>query len=95
MAAARDAFADAIALDPNYGEALYNLAISNEAQDPQKSVELMERAIAIDPNYFAAHQELGRLYHEAGDLARAEYHFRRSLEIEVWRCARCLNSNLS
>jgi tetratricopeptide (TPR) repeat protein len=81
-AAAGDAFAHAIALDPNYEEALYNLATSIEAQDPPKSVELLERAIAIDPNYFAAHQELGKLYHKVGDLPRAEYHFRRSLEID-------------
>ncbi len=80
--AARDAFAEAVQLDPNKAEALYNLGVAVEEKDVQRSVELMERAIEIDPSYFVAHQELGKLYQKAGDLPRAEYHLRRSLEIE-------------
>ncbi len=81
-AAARDAFEEAIRIDPDYEEALYNLAVIKEETDPQTSVELLERAIQIDPDYALAHQVLGRLSQRAEDLARAEYHFRRSLEID-------------
>jgi tetratricopeptide (TPR) repeat protein len=80
--AARDTFDEAIRLDPDYEEALYNLAVLDEKRSPQRSIELLERAIQIDPDYAIAHQALGRLYQRARDLVRAEYHFRRSLEID-------------
>ena len=67
---------------PEYEEALYNLGILEEAINPQRSVELLEKAISIDPDYAIAHQALGRYYHRVGDLPRAEYHLRRSLEID-------------
>jgi tetratricopeptide (TPR) repeat protein len=81
-AAARDTFEEAIRIDPHYEEALYNLAVLDEEANPQKSVELLERAIQIDPDYATAHQALGRLFQKAKDLVRAEYHFRRSLEVD-------------
>lgn len=38
--------------------------------------------IDIAPDYFVAHEELAKLYPKTGDLPRAQYHFRRSLEIQ-------------
>jgi tetratricopeptide (TPR) repeat protein len=81
-ASARDAFEEAIRIDPYYEEALYNLAVLDEKTNPQRSVDLLERAIQIDPDYAIAHQLLGRLAQRVKDLLRAEYHFRRSLEID-------------
>jgi tetratricopeptide (TPR) repeat protein len=81
-AAAHEAFTEAVVLDPEYEEALYNLALTESQQNPQKSIELLEKAIAIDSEYFAAHQAIGKLYQKSADLPRAEYHFRRSLEID-------------
>ena len=86
-AAARDAFAEALQIDPNYEEALYNLALFEGKKDIRKSIELLERAIEINPQYFLAHQELGQALQRSGDLPEAEYHFRRSLEItpgDIW-----------
>lgn len=80
--AARDAFEEASRLDPEYEEALYNLALIEEETHPKRSAELLEKAIQIDPDYAAAHQVLGRVYQEMADLNRAEVHFRRSLEID-------------
>lgn len=37
IASARKAFKEAIELDPNYEEALYNLAVIDEKSDPQRS----------------------------------------------------------
>jgi tetratricopeptide (TPR) repeat protein len=81
-ASGRDAFEEAIQIDPNYEEALYNLAVLEEKSNPPRSLELLERAIQIEPDYLLAHQALSRLAQRAKDLARAEYHFRRSLEID-------------
>ena len=80
--AAQDALEQAIEIDPQYEEAMYNLARTHEEKDPARAVELLERAIEIDPDYFLAHQRLGVLRHHSGDLIRAEYHFRRSLEAD-------------
>jgi tetratricopeptide (TPR) repeat protein len=80
--AARDAFEEAIRIDPDYEEALYNLAALDERTNPRKSLELLKRAIEVDPEYAMAHQMLGRLFQRAKDLTRAECHFRRSLEID-------------
>lgn len=79
---ARNAFEEAIKIDSNYEEALYNLAILEEKQNPQRSIELLEKAIQIDPKYSMAHQALGRLHQRSKDLPRAEYHFRHSLVID-------------
>jgi tetratricopeptide (TPR) repeat protein len=80
--AARNAFEEAIQIEPCNEEALYNLAKLERVQNPQRATELLEKAIEIDPYYSIAHQEIGRLYHHAGDLVRAEYHFRNSLEAD-------------
>jgi tetratricopeptide (TPR) repeat protein len=77
---AQSAFEEAIRIDPNYEEALYNLAKIEKDADERKAVDHLERAIAIDPDYSLAHQELGKLYQHSGDLTSAEYHFRRSLD---------------
>jgi tetratricopeptide (TPR) repeat protein len=80
--AARGAFEEAVQLNPFYEEALYNLATLEEETEPQTAIDLLERAIQIDPDYAIAHQSLGRLHQKNRDLVRADYHFRRSLEID-------------
>lgn len=80
--AAKEAFEEAIRIDPEYEEALYNLATLEEKTDPSKSVVLLERAIKIDSNYALAHRALARLYQNIRNPLRAEYHFRRCLEID-------------
>jgi Tfp pilus assembly protein PilF len=80
--AAQDAFVQAIQIDPRYEEAMYNLAGMHEKDDPASAIELLEKAIEIDADYSLAHQRLGIPLHRSGDLIRAEYHFRRSLEAD-------------
>jgi superkiller protein 3 len=79
--AAIEAFEEAIKLDPNYDEAMYNLAAIEEETDPPKARDLLERAIQIDANYALAHQMLGRVYVRLRDFDRAEHHYRQCLEI--------------
>lgn len=60
-AAARNAFEEAVRIDPDYEEALYNLAVLDEMANPKKAIDLLERAIQLDPDYAIAHRTLGRL----------------------------------
>ncbi|MEG4317755.1 MULTISPECIES: tetratricopeptide repeat protein [unclassified Microcoleus] len=46
------------------------------------AIECYERAIAIDPNYAAAHSNLGVVKQHTGRLAEAIAHYRQALEID-------------
>jgi tetratricopeptide (TPR) repeat protein len=86
-AAAREAFEEAIKIDPNYDEAMYNLAVIEEKTNPTMARQLLERAVQIDPGYAIAHHMLGRVFTRLKDLDRAEFHYRKCLEIkpaEYW-----------
>jgi tetratricopeptide (TPR) repeat protein len=85
-ATAQDAFEEALRIDPQYEEAFYNLAAMQEESNPARAAELLEKAIEIDADYSLAHQRLGILRHRSGDLIRAEYHFRRSIEADPTDC---------
>src|SRR5207302_9233571 len=78
--AARPLFEEAISLDPNYEEPLYNLAsVEKHANNSEKAVSLLRRALEIDPDYALAHREIGILLHGEGNMEEAEYHLRRAL----------------
>lgn len=79
---AQQAFEEAISLEPDYEEALFNLATLVKERDGGRAVSLLRRALDIDPQYAAAHRELGVLLQRARDLAEAEYHLRRALEFD-------------
>jgi len=79
---AKAAFEEAIALDPEYEEAIYNLAVVEKKTNPQKARELLERAIQLDPNRPSAHGLLGLICQRMKEPIPAEQHFRRALEID-------------
>jgi len=47
-----------------------------------EAIAHLERAVAIDPEYMEAHNNLGVRYYERGDYDRSLVHFRRAMEIE-------------
>ena len=47
---------------------------------PERAREAYRHALRLDPSHAAAHLNLGRLLHEAGDAAAAEGEYRRALE---------------
>ena len=82
VAAATDAFKKALEMDDGADEAMYNLALIYETKQPTKAQSLLEQALAVDPNYFLAHQTLGRIRQRSTAYICAEYHFRRCLDIQ-------------
>jgi len=78
---AKKAFEEAISIDPNYEESLYNLAENVKSSEPERAIQLLERAVRIDPRYLEAHRTLGLLREKGGELQEAEKHFRECLEI--------------
>ena len=79
---AKAAFEEAILIDPRHDEAMYNLAVLEEEVDPERCVELLRRAVEIDPDYAIAHQLLGVALQRQGNRDIAEQHFRKCLEID-------------
>jgi tetratricopeptide (TPR) repeat protein len=58
---------------------LYRIAGTLEETDPVHAVHTYRQALALDPGHADAHVNLGRLLHEAGELAEAERHYRATL----------------
>lgn len=86
---ARAAFEEAIAIDPEYEEAIYNLAVIEKKTNPRRARQLLERAIQLDPNRASAHGLLGLICQRLEESIPAEKHLRRALEInpkDYWSC---------
>jgi len=86
-AEARDAYREALALDPDHEDALYYLGNTElELGDYQGAAAAWERLVAVNPASARGHSRLGDLYAcpEPGaprDLSRAEAEYRRALEL--------------
>jgi tetratricopeptide (TPR) repeat protein len=84
---AKKCFEAAILLDDSYEEAYVNLAQLVQETSPERALELLERAIEVDPNYALAHQRAGILSEELQDTLAAQYHFERAVELDdldIW-----------
>lgn len=87
IADARDAYQQALALDPRHEDALYYFgSMELELGRYQDAGAAWERLLEINPSSARAHSRLGDLYAclepgAPGDLARAEAEFRRALEL--------------
>ena len=57
----------------------YELGVSLEATDPAAAAMAYARAIAARPDFADAHNNLGRIHHDAQRLALAEAHYRIAL----------------
>ena len=57
----------------------YDLGCDLEAVAPAEARDAYRRAVALDPHHADAHVNLGRLLHEAGEVAAAENHYRIAL----------------
>jgi tetratricopeptide (TPR) repeat protein len=82
VVAARASFTKAIKINPCYEEAYYNLGQTYTLEDPKKSVALFRKAIELDPEYAMAHCELGWTLRKLDCYPEAEFHLKRSLELD-------------
>jgi tetratricopeptide (TPR) repeat protein len=78
-----DCYHQALKLDPNYEEALYNLGCEYKLQNKPIQAEIhLRKAIAIDPKYSRACAELGRVLSIKGELKEAANLLRKSIRLE-------------
>jgi len=58
----------------------FNLGVELEATSIKEAQRAYHMALALDPKRGDAHLNLGKLYHDAHDLAKAEAHYRAAAE---------------
>jgi TolB-like protein len=75
---------EALALEPDNDEALSALSIVLRESDMDNSgaLDLLQRALEVNPNSVAAHNFLGDLHSRSGDLALAMRHESRAAELD-------------
>ena len=61
----------AIADDPTYTPALYNLAITLESSDQGKALDLYQKIVSINPKASTAYLRMAFVYAEQGDVQQA------------------------
>jgi tetratricopeptide (TPR) repeat protein len=76
------AVAEAPGVPPLTAEQWFHLGCELEGTSPLEARQAYVHAIEGDPELADAHLNLGRLYHEAGELGKAEAHYRTAA-----RCA--------
>lgn len=80
---AKEFFATAVKLDPGYDEAVINLQdISGLVRELEEQIRTYEEQSAAAPDNADLHNNLGLLYREGGDTAKAQLHFQEALQIK-------------
>ncbi|MFF4351594.1 tetratricopeptide repeat protein [Streptomyces sp. NPDC001530] len=79
---ARAAYDKALKIDPKFTSALYNEAILLRRSEPDRAIEVLQRAIAVNPKAdTAARLELGQILAERDRDDEAEEQFRRVVAV--------------
>jgi tetratricopeptide (TPR) repeat protein len=60
----------------------YELGCRLEAGEPARAIAAYERAVAGRPDFADAHNNLGRLLHDAGSAGAAEASYRRAIDAD-------------
>ena len=73
----------AIAIDPNYFKAFFNLAGAyEEIGKIDEAILSYQKSLMIEPNYQEAHNNLGNILRQAGKLDEASNSFKEALAIK-------------
>jgi tetratricopeptide (TPR) repeat protein len=73
----------ALQIDPDFGPALFGLALVRAAQGfAQEAIELYRRVILTDPNNAAAHYNLGLLLRASGRAADGDAEIARGIQLD-------------
>ncbi len=76
------AFREALALDPGYGDAFYNLGVSLlEKGQLGEAIEALRKAISISPDHGLAQRALGIALRQSGELIDAAVSLQRAVEL--------------
>ena len=74
-------YRSALAIDPNFPQALYNLAVLESPTDPLASITLYQRVITLQSNNASALFNLGVLLVRNGQTARGRADVRKAIRL--------------
>jgi tetratricopeptide (TPR) repeat protein len=79
-----EAYENALTQDPNYVEAMINLAnIYYGRRELNRARQLLERAVQLDPNNHTIYYNLGNCYDEMAELQKALQAYQKSIELHA------------
>ena len=80
---AEEAYQQALRIDPDYEEALYNLGVLLRDDRPSEARLVFARAVELDPLFACAHRELGFLLSKFHGGKQAETHLLRAIDLDA------------
>jgi superkiller protein 3 len=80
--AAESYYRAALAVNPNFVNALYNLAILVTSSDPLNAENYYQQVISLDPSNADAHLNLGFVYNSQGQKALARAQFNKAIALQ-------------
>ena len=81
-ARARLSFEKALQIDPKFMSALYSEAYLLKSSDPDRAIELLKRAVSIEPKSAPIYLQLGSLLAEKNRAAEAEDAYRHAVTVD-------------
>ena len=80
---AKENYEKAIALNPEYSKAHFNLAgVLHELEEFDASIQSYQKALLIEPGYAEAHNNLGNVYRESSELEVAIESYQKAIHIK-------------
>jgi tetratricopeptide (TPR) repeat protein len=80
---AQQIYRDILTVDPNHEDSLHLLGMmAFHAGDPQKAIEMVQAAIAINPTTAAYHSNLGTIFHSQNKLEEAACCYQNALALK-------------
>jgi tetratricopeptide (TPR) repeat protein len=76
------AYGKALEADPNFVPALFNLAVVRSETAPGEAIELYRGVISLQPDYAAAHLNLGFLLKANGKAPEGEKELKKAVELD-------------
>lgn len=79
---AENEYRAALSIDPNFVEALFNLAILRTAPSPNEALDLYTKVVTLKPSWAAAHLNLGFVLLGLGKSAEAQAEFGQATHLD-------------
>jgi tetratricopeptide (TPR) repeat protein len=89
---AKDAYTQALALNPKYVEAMVNLGgLYSDQEQQEEAIKWFEKALALDPENCKARSNLGNAYYAGQRYPDAMFEYRRAIEKDPSCCSAMYN----
>jgi len=82
VSSAQGAYNAALAINPKFQQALYNLAVLDTASNPQEAITLYDKVLALNPNDSSSNFNLGLLLIQTGSTASGHQYISTAIRLD-------------